>query len=443
LTGRRAALILFSLDGGRRAMEGAQMSTTTPVDGFSFDPVHDLFDPFAPGVMDDPFPYYAVLRDRAPVHFNPQLGMYFLSRYDDVFRADADLARFARGGQASAYDSYTAATRVIFNNNLFAKDPPDHTRLKRLFSRAFTRSLVEGMRPRIEELCRQVLDDADLAPGGGTMELIGDFAYPFPSLVICEMLGIPSVHQTDFRDWTDGLVPLIDPVHPPEIRARGEVACAAMVDYLARLIAERRGALRAGERPAGLMTALVEAAGDGDLSDDELIMLASVLVVAGFETTANTVAFAIRALIDQPDQLEALRADPTLFARLPDEVVRLYSTAQNALRETTEDAEFAGTTIPRGSWIILLRGAANRDERHFPDPDALDVRRRNSADHVGFGEGVTFCTGAGLARIEVEVALRTLLERITPVRITRWEQRPSKRLWGPSLVELEYRPATG
>jgi cytochrome P450 len=419
------------------------MSTTTPVDGFSFDPAHDLFDPFAPGVMDDPFPYYAVLRDRAPVHYNPQLGMYFLSRYEDVFRADADLARFARGQQARAYDSYTAETRVIFNNNLFAKDPPDHTRLKRLFSKAFTRSLVEGMRPRIEELCRQVLDDANLARGAGTMELVGDFAYPFPSLVICEMLGIPNVHQTRFREWTDGLVPLIDPVHSPETRTRGEAACAAMVDYLSGLVADRREALRDGERPAGLMTALVEAAGEGDLTDDELVMLASVLVVAGFETTANTVAFATRALLDRPDQLEALRADPTLFARLPDEVVRLCSTAQNALRETTEDVEVAGTTIPRGSWVILLRGAANRDERHFPDPDALDLRRPNSADHVGFGEGVTFCTGAGLARIEVEVAMRTLLERITPVRIARWEQRPSKRMWGPSQVVLEYTTRTG
>jgi cytochrome P450 len=415
------------------------MSASTPVDRSAFDPGRDLFDPFVPGVMDDPYPYYAALREQAPVHHNPRLGMYFLSRYDDVLAADRDLARFARGQQARRFDSYSLGTRVIFGNNLFAKDPPDHTRLKRLFSKAFTRSLVEAMRPRIEELCRQSLDEACLSPYRGTFELIRDFAYPFPSLVICELLGIPDGHRAAFREWSDCLVPLLDVVIDSEARERGETACNAMVDYLSEVVADRRAALRAGERPPGLMTALVEVAEDGErLNGDELIMLATILVIAGFETTSNTVGLATRALLDHPDQLTALRADPGLFANLPDEVVRHSSTAQYAMRETTEDVEVAGTGIPRGSLVILLRGSANRDPRHFPDPDAFDLRRPNSADHVGFGEGVTFCTGAGLARIELEVAMRTLLERVTPVRITRWVQRPSKLLWGPSLVDLEY-----
>jgi cytochrome P450 len=214
-----------------------------------------------------------------------------------------------------------------------------------------------------------------------------------------------------------------------------------MVDYLSELVEERRSALGAGRRPDGLITALVEVADEGErLSGDELIMLATVLVIAGFETTTNTVALAMRALLEHPDQLAALRSDPSLFVNLPDEVVRHSSTAQYALRETTADVEVRGTAIPRGSQVILLRGSANRDPRHFPDPDAFDLRRPNSADHVGFGEGVTFCTGAGLARMELEVAMRNLLARLTPVRITRWEQRPSKLLWGPRRVELEYAP---
>lgn len=419
----------------------AQMSVTTSIDRFAFDPSRDFFDPFAPGVMDDPYPCYAVLREHAPVHHNPRLGMYFLSRYDDVLRADRDLLHFARGQQARRFDDASAATRAIFANNLFAKDPPDHTRLKRLFSRAFTRPLVEAMRPRIEALCGQALDNAGLSADGGTMELIRDFSYPFPALVISELLGIPNTRQAEFREWSDGVVPLLDPVVSPETRARGEAACAALVDYLSELVQDCRSALRAGRRPAGLITALVEVADEGErLSGEELIMLATVLVIAGFETTTNTVALATRALLDHPDQLASLRADPVLFANLPDEVVRHSSTAQYALRETTVDVEVQGTTIPRGSQVILLRGSANRDDRHFPAADTFDLRRPNSADHVGFGEGVTFCTGAGLARIELEVAMRTLLERITPVRITRWVQRPSKLLWGPSRVELEYAP---
>lgn len=430
-----------AVDGRRR--EIAPVSQISEAATFSFDPGHDLFNPFAPGVMDDPYPYYAALRDHAPVHHNPQLGMYFLSRYDDVLRADRDIVRFARGQQMRAYDGNTAAVRVVFANNLFSQNPPEHTRLKRLFSGAFTRRLVEGMRPRIEELCRQVLDEANLVPGGGRLDLVGSFSHPFPSLVICELLGIPNADRAAFREWSDSLMPLIDPVISPAALARGEAACTAIVDYLSEVVADRRAALRSGNRPAGLLTALVEAAEDRErLSGDELIMLATILVFAGFETTTNTVGLAMRALLDHPDQLEALRADPGLFARLPDEVVRYYSTAQFGMRETAEDVEVAGIAIPKGSHIILLRGAANRDERHFPNPDAFDLHRPNVADHLGFGEGVTFCIGAGLARIELEVAMRQLLERVTPVSITRWVQRESKLLWGPSLVELEYRAAS-
>ena len=406
---------------------------------FAFDPARKGFDPFSPGVMDDPYPYYTVLRERDPVHHNRALGMYFLSRYDDVRRAAHDHQRFVRGQQNRYYDDFAPAARILIGDSLFAKDPPDHTRLKSLIGRAFTRSRVEGLRPRIEELSGGLLDELDLRRGGGTVELVRGFSYPLPFLVICEVLGIPPGDRDDFRQWSSDVVTLIDPFPRPSVKARGEAACTAMVDYLMLLLHERRRMLRAGARPPGLVTALVELAEAGErLSSSELIMLCGVLVVAGFETVTNLICCAMRALLDHPDQLDALRAEPALYDNLPDEAVRYYTTGQYTPRETADDVVVAGTPVPAGSRVILLRGSANRDERHFADPDVFDLRRPNSADHVGFGEGLTVCIGAGLARLELQVAIRALLERVNPLRITRWVQRPSKLIWGPSEVVLEY-----
>src|SRR5215472_328859 len=415
------------------------MGAGDQADRFTFDPSREGFDPFAAGVMDDPYPYYAALRERDPVHHNRNLGMYFLSRYDDVVRAAHDHARFVRGQQSRYYDEFGPAARILVGDSLFTKDPPDHARLKGLIGRAFARSGLETLRPRVEELCRGLLDDLDVRPDGGSIELVEALSYPLPFLVTCEMLGIPAADRDDFRRWSSDVVPIIDPSPRPDVKARGEAACTAMVDYLMLLLYERRRLLRAGTRPPGLLTTLMELAEAGEgLSSSELITLCGTLVIAGIETVTNAICCTVRALLEHPDQLDALRRHPELYANLADEAVRYYPAGQYTPRETAADVVVAGTTIPEGSRVILLRGSANRDERRFAHPDVFDLRRPNSADHVGFGEGPTICIGAGLARIELQVVIRQLLERLTPVRITRWVQRPSRLIWGPSRVDLEY-----
>jgi cytochrome P450 len=415
------------------------MGAGDQADRFTFDPAREGFDPFASGVMDDPYPYYTVLRERAPVHHNSEIGMYFVSRYDDLLSAAHDHSRFVRGQQSRYYDDFAPAARILVGDSLFTKDPPDHARLKGLIGRAFARSRIEALRPRVEELCRDLLDELDLRPGGGTVELVGGFSYALPFLVICEILGIPAGDRDDFQRWSADVVPIIDPLPRPAVKARGEAACTAMVDYLMLLLYDRRRMIRAGTRPPGLLTTLVELVEAGELlSSSELIMLCGTLVIAGIETVTNLICCTVRALLEHPDQLEALRRDPNLYDNLADEAVRYQPPGQYTPREAAADVVVGGTRIPEGARVILLRGSANRDERRFADPDAFDLRRPNSADHVGFGEGATVCIGAGLARIELQVAIRQLLERITPVRITRWVQRPSKLIWGPSEVVLEY-----
>ncbi|RSS75546.1 cytochrome P450 [Streptomyces sp. WAC06614] len=395
--------------------------------------------------MDDPYPAYQQLRDHSPVHFHPDLGLYFLSRYADVSALGRDQRRMIRGTSLSGlFEEYRGTgLQEILGDNLFGVDEPTHGRLKRLVTRTFVRSRVEALVPRIEEICGQLLDEAELAPSGGRFDLIGTLGYPLPFQVICELLGIDPGDREPFLDWTRKVLPIVDPLPDPgQVRAAVDGA-GSFVGYFTALVGERRRALRAGrDLPPGLVSDLVRAAEDEDggrLSGPELISLCFTLLVAGFENVTNLVSNAWRALAENPEQAEALCKEPELLHNLPDEVLRYYSTTQYNTRQTTEDLTLHGVRIPAGATVVLLRGAANRDGRQFPDPDRFDLRRTNSATHTGFGEGATLCTGAALSRLEVRIAFRELLRRCGPgLRISRFEAGPTKLFWGPRVLEVEY-----
>lgn len=211
------------------------------------------------------------------------------------------------------------------------------------------------------------------------------------------------------------------------------------------MIGERRRLLRTGRAvPPGLITDLVAVAEeDGQRpTGEELTSLVFTVLVAGFENVTNLISNAMRALSENPDQAAALRGDPRLADNLPDEALRSYSTTQHNARETAEPVELDGVTVPKGSFVVLPRGAANRDQRQFPDPDRFDLRRFNSGTHVGFGEGPTFCTGAALTRAEVKIAFRELFRRFGEFRIRTLELGPTKLFWGPRAIEVEYGPAS-
>lgn len=413
-------------------------------DHASLDPETERFNPFTPGIMDDPYPYYRVLRDRAPVHFNEEIGYYFLSRYDDVATLGSDRQSLIRGdslyGIFRDYED-TAFYRTVVYHSLFGLDEPEHGRLKRLIARTFTRARVERLAPLIEQICAKLIDEAGLDQSSGTFELVQTLGYPLPFLVICEFLGIPTRDRDAFLGWARNLTPMVDPFPTPSTVRKGIEAGGAFEGYLTAVLGERRRMLRAGvDLPPGLISDLVQIAEHDDqrLTPAELMCLSATILVAGFENVTNLISNTMRALAENPSQLRALRDDPSLFGNLPDEAVRYYSTTQYNTRQASHRLELHGAVIPQGANVILLRGAANRDERHFPGPDTFDLRRRDSATHVGFGEGATFCTGAILARVEVRVAFRELLKRFSEFHIARWDFGPTKLFWGPRAADIEY-----
>ncbi|MGW5848679.1 cytochrome P450 [Streptomyces sp. NPDC055254] len=395
--------------------------------------------------MDDPYPSYRELRERSPVHFNPRTGLFFLSRYEDIAVLGRDRTKLIRGSSLSGrYEQFrgTALHRIL-GSSLFAIDDPDHGRLKRLVARTLTRGRVEQLSPRIEEICAELLDRAELDPSGGVLDLVPALGRPLPFLVLCELLGIAPEDRAPFLGWTRKVLPVADPFPTDAQWMLAVDGSGAFEGFFTAVTAERRSLLRRGRPlPPGLISDLVQVSEeDGErLTEGELFSLTFTLLGAGLENVTHLIGNAMRALCENPDQQEDLRAEPGLLGNLADETLRYYSTTQHSPREAAEDIEQHGVRIPAGARVILLRGAANRDHRQFDDPDRFDLRRPNSSTHVGFGEGATLCTGAALARMEVRIAFRELLRRCGTFEVQRLWTGPAKRFWGPRALSTTYGP---
>jgi cytochrome P450 len=312
------------------------------------------------------------------------------------------------------------------SRNMLRVDPPDHTRLRGLVSKAFTPRTVETLRPRIERLVAELLDAVQ---SSGGMDVIRDFAYPLPAIVIMEMLGIPSEDRDRFKAWSDGQFAFLGgrfPGDPLEPARRAGESTLAMNEYLRGVIAARRRTPR-----DDLISAMVAVEEQGDrLDEHELMATTSLLLIAGHETTTNLIGNGLLALLRHPDQLARLRAEPSLLPRAVEELLRYDGPVQFVNRVPSADIEIDGVTIPAGDTIILVLAAANRDPAHFPDPDRLDITRWPN-DHVGFGFDRHFCLGAHLARIEAQTALRALLSRFPDLALDtetlEWEPNPLLR----------------
>jgi hypothetical protein len=379
-----------------------------------------VFNPFDPSFRVDPFPVYARLRAAEPVHQAP-FGSAVVSRYDDcvALLRDPRLSADARNS-----DMYRAAVEQgIFDPEqealsrtppFLVLDPPDHTRLRGLVSKAFTPRVVEGQRPHIQRVVGALLDRV---VEQGTFEAVEDLAYPLPVTVICHLLGVPPDDREVFQGWSCELSRGMDPLNPraflePAVVARRREAGNAFFDYFRSLIAERR------KRPADdLLSALIAAEEGGEkLREDELLSTCLLLLAAGHETTVNLIASGLYALLRHPDQLRRLRDDASLAPGAVEELLRYDAPVQLALRTALEDIEVRGVTIRRGQQVILLLASANRDAQQFPDPDRLDITRGDSR-HLAFGFGIHFCLGAPLARVEGEIAFRSLVSRFRTLEL--------------------------
>jgi cytochrome P450 len=371
-----------------------------------------LFDPFAPGFTDDPYPQYATMREQAPVYQHP-LGFWLLTSYDDVswlLRApglsveDDNVAADSLLRQLRE-EAYGDAAQRAGALSMLDRDPPDHTRLRKLVSKAFTPRAIEALRPRITELVDGMLDGM---AAEGRVDLVDALAFPLPFSVIAEMLGTPPADHERIRQLTGTVVRSLEPVNDPGLIQAIMAADEEMSQIAADMISWKRA------NPADdLLTALIHAEDDGDaLSDDELVAQTLLLYIAGHETTVNLIAGGAFALLSHPAQLALLRADPDLVGNAVEEMLRYDSPVQASRRITLEPVTIGGVAIPAGSFVMASLGSANRDERFWGD-DAGDLRldRDNARQHVSFGAGHHHCLGASLARLEAAIAFEHLVGR--------------------------------
>jgi len=397
------------------------------------------FNPFRPEVVADPYPYYRRYREGDPVHYSEALDAWVLTRYRDVeqvlndprFSANRRLARNRFSALVQAQEANLGPLGQV--TTMLGADPPEHTRLRRLVSKAFTVRAIEARRPRIRELVHQLLDRAEAkARREGYFDIVTDLAYPLPVTVIAEMLGVPPEDMEAFKRWSDDVALALDLFVPPQVQERMRRSLQEMADYFRGILEERRR-----ERRQDIVSALVEAEEEGQVrSEAEAIATLILLLVAGNETTTNFIGNAMLSLFRHPDQLQRLREDPELTPRAVEELLRYESPAQTTARVALEEVELDGRRIRPYQLVFAVLGAANRDPEAFSEPDRLDLAR-DPNPHLAFGSGVHFCLGAPLARVEGQEALRALLDRFPHLRPL--EERPR---WRPAYIlrGLEHLP---
>ncbi|MGW1797879.1 cytochrome P450 family protein [Streptomyces sp. NPDC001984] len=356
---------------------------------------------FGDGFRRDPHPVYARLRELGPVH-RVRLGAPD-AHQETWLVVGHEEARAALADPRLAKDAEKIGIRFLdeelIGKYLLAADPPQHTRLRGLITRAFTIRRVEELRPRIQEITDSLL--AEMLPRGRA-DLVESLAYPLPITVICELLGVPEMDRAEFRKIST------EAVAPTSADSEYD-AFVKLAEYLTELIEDRRCAGPSGDLLSDLIRTTAE---DGDrLSPQELRGMAFILLIAGHETTVNLITNGVHALLTHPDQLAALRADMSLLDGAVEETLRFEGPVENAtFRYAAEPLEIAGTPIAQGEPVMIGLTAADRDPARFPDPDRFDLHR-DTRGHLAFGHGIHYCLGAPLARLEARTAIRTLLER--------------------------------
>ena len=357
--------------------------------------------PYSHAFHDDPFPMYRQLRDDAPCYYNEALDFWALSRYDDVL--------------AALHDPQTYCSRfgiTLEQQNalpmLLTTDPPDHTDLRRMVSRAFTPRRVADLESAVRELAQGYLEPL-LEKGEG--DIVADYAGRLPMDVIARMLGVPSADEESLGLWTNALLERDEGV--PDVTPAGIDAAISLFKYFAAFVAERRTAIAKGNAPDDLTTALCTAgAGDEELSDEQVVGFCFLLIIAGNETTTKLLANSLLALQRFHRERAKVVSDPRRIPDAVEEILRYEGSTQLMARTLTRPVELHGEHMLEGAKVLLLLGSANRDERVWVRPDEFDIDRASAVQHVGFGHGIHVCLGAALARMEMRVSLEEILRRM-------------------------------
>jgi cytochrome P450 len=392
------------------------------------------FNPMDPEFLADPYPTYHRLRAEDPVHHSP-LGFWVLTRYEDVSAVLRD-PRFIKEPLAALVAArFGVEVPRGVGLSMLDRDPPDHTRLRSLVGTAFTPRVVEGLRPRIQQIVDGLITHAQAV---GSMDVIEEFAYPIPVNVICELLGIPVADHERFKGWSLDIARGLDSIYLPadsEVPRRSAASRHAISDYFRDLIARRRAAPR-----GDLLSALIAAEEAGDkLNEEELLATCILILIAGHETTVNLIGNGVLALLRNPEELRRLRATPGLITSAVEELLRYDGPVQRTARVASAEATIGGRTIARGEMVMPFIGAADRDPAQFPDPDRLDLMRGDNR-HIAFGWGIHFCLGAPLARLEGQIAIDALVRRLPRLGLVddKAEYRQSLTLRGLKTLPVKF-----
>lgn len=374
------------------------------------------WNPLDPAVHADPYPSYRRLRESAPMLRAP-MGFWVVSRYADIAAVLRD-GRFGHSmdeasAMLQAMEGPGGTTVTELSRWMLFRDPPDHTRLRALVSKAFTPRAVEALRPRVTQIVDQLVEGMLVQlREGGVVDLVTELALPLPVKVICELLGLPLEYQVRTRQWAEAIARALDPIVSEEEAKASDEAVTGLTGYLASVVEERR-------RQPGqdLLTRLIQAEDEGGhLSEPELISTVALLFGAGHETTRNLIGNGMLALLNHPDQADRLAREPQLIRGAIEELLRYDSPVQLAGRVAKADLEVGGEPIANGEFLVLLIGAGNRDPAQFPEPDRLDIARPDLR-MLSFGGGIHFCLGAMLARMEAQIAFGTLIAKMPSLEL--------------------------
>ena len=388
------------------------------------------YNPLSPAVQDNPYPYYAELRDKAPVAWIEPMQAWAVSRYADVDY----ILRNPRLFSSALWSEAASGDLVVVPEapGLLSMDPPDHTRMRKLANKGFTPRLIRAMESRVRTITQNLLKPV---MGQTEIDLVSTLSIPLPIIVIAEMLGVEVERQADFKRWSNDLVRSINRPTDEGVRAEIRQSITEFRAYIGHMIDKRRT-----EPGDDLITAFVQAEEERQvLTSIEVLGLTVLILGAGNETTTNLIGNAVLALLDHPEEQAKVRTARVNVPTFIEEVLRYDSPVQVVFRQATQEVELEGGKIPAGATVLLLLGAANRDERKFPDPDRFDVER-NPSDHVGFGYGIHYCLGAPLARLEGRSALEALFFDCPPFTrvLTQVPRLAAYLVRGPQTLPLRF-----
>ena len=370
--------------------------------------------PLDPNFIANPYPTYKELRERDPYHPSPLTGALVLSKYDDVDEILRNYKVFSNGraraaGRNRIRRNVSEQIETEIQPSMLTLDPPDHTRLRGLVSRAFTPRQIAKMEDHIRVTAHALLDEVE---GQNEFDLMSNLASLLPTVVIAEMIGVPTEDRAQFKQWSDRFARVLEP--NLDERELGQVFDTAQLfdGYFKQIVAQHR------ENPRDdLVSRLIEAEEEGDqLSEEEMIVTLRLLLVAGNETTTNLIGNGLKALLEHPEQLELLRQQPELIDNAIEELLRFDSPVQVDGRVTLDEFQIDRHTLMPGKPVSLLIGGANRDPEEFKDPESLDITREDSGN-ISFGRGIHHCLGAPLARLEGKIAFEAMLERFSDIQL--------------------------